>query len=229
MADRTETRSPALVGAVMAGTVLLVVLTGCEADNSIIRQRGFVALHQGNQAKAFDAFSCAVRRDPTDWRAQYELGKLLLAQGQPLDAGLTLDKALSLRPDHPETSGIIDCLAEAIYQQKRYDDLHALLTEATEEFGNSGDYLRQGEYLMRMGQIDDVRVAYLKAVQFADRDDAKPCIALAEFYEHVGDSAKAIGAWKRAYYIAPKNEKVANKLREHGIVPGPTLTSPPRR
>ena len=197
MADRTETRSSALVGAVAAGVVFLTVLTGCKTDNSILRQRGFVALHQGNQAKAFDAFSLAVRQDPTDWRAQYQVGKLLLAQGRPLDAELTLGKALSLRPDDPETSGIIDCLAEAIYQQKRYDDLHALLADAAREFGNSADYLRQGEYLMRMGQIDDVRVAYLKAVQFADAGDAGPCIALAEFYERVGDSVKAIGAWKR--------------------------------
>ena len=229
MADRTERRSRALVGAAAVGAALLAVLTGCEVDNSILRQRGLVALQEDDQVKAFDAFSVAIRQDPTDWRAHYQLGKLLLDQDRPLDAQLALEKARGLRAAHPETARIVDYLAEAMFRQDRYDSLRDLLAEATRTPGATHDFLRQGEYLTRIGEIDGARIAYIKAAHFADTDDPRPYVKAAEFYEQIGDSVKAVAAWRRAYYIAPDNTAVADKLRQYGIVPGPTLTSPPRR
>ena len=229
MADRTERRSPALVGAVAVGAAFLAVLTGCEVDNSILRQRGIVALQQDDQSKAFDAFSRAIRQDATDWRAHYQLGKILLERDQPLDAQLAFEKARGLRSAHPETARIVDYQAEAVFRQGRHDSLRALLADAATTFGATHDFLRQGEYLTRIGEIDGARVAYIKAAQFADPDDASPYVKAAEFYEQIGDSVKAVAAWRRAYYIAPDNTAVADKLRQYGIVPGPTLTSPPRR
>ena len=229
MAYRTEARSRSFIGTVATVAVLLAISIGCKTDNSILRQRGLAALQRNNEAAAMDAFSLAIAQDPTDWRAHYQRGKLLMKQGKPLDARLAFEQARSLRPDHAETPRLIDCTAEAMFQQERYDDLYELLDKAGEEFGRSHDFLRQADYLTRLGDMDAARIAHLKAAQFAEPGDAEPYIKLAAFYEQVGDSVKAVGAWKRAYHFAPNNTEVADKLRQHGIVPGPTLTSPPRR
>ena len=228
MAGTTAARWRTSIGAVALGAVALAALPGCQTPNAVLRQRGLVALQQGDQATACDHFAVAVRQDPTDWKAQYNLGKLLLARGRALDGQLALDKARSLRPDHPETAQIIDSLAEALFQQGRRDSLRALLDEAVKTFGTSDDFLRQGEYLTRIGEVDGAKRAYLKAARFADADDPEPYTRLAGFYEHIGDHTKAVGAWQRAYFLAPDNAEVAAKLRQYGIVPGPTVGAPPR-
>lgn len=228
MAGTTCGRSRSFLVPAAVGAVWLMLLPGCQTPNSLLRQRGFVALQQGHQQTAHDNFAQAVKQDPTDWLAQYNLGKLLLERGQPLDAQLTLGRALSLRPDHPETAGITDSLAEALYKQDRHDSLRALLAEATRTFGSSADFLRQGDYLTRIGEVDGAKLAYLKAAQFADAADARPYVRLAEFYEQIGDGTKALGAWQRAYFLAPGDAQVADKLHQYGIVPGPTVGAPSR-
>ncbi len=229
MAYRTKARSRSFVGVVATVVVLLAVSVGCKTDNSILRQRGFAAIQHNNDAAAMEAFELAISQDPTDWQAHYQRGKLLMKQARHLDARLAFEKARGVRPDHAETPQLIDSIAEAMYQQGRYDSLNELLTEATVTFGLSHDFLRQGDYLIRLGDMDAARVALLKAAQFAEEGDTEPHIKLATFYEQVGDSIRAIGAWKRAYHFAPGNTHVANMLRQHGIVLGPTLAAPPRR
>ena len=227
MAGRTGRRSPLCLAVAASAAVSLVLLTGCRTPNSMLRQRGFVALQQDNPVAAYEQFAKAVAQDPTDWKAQYHLGKLLLERDQAVDAQLALEQARALRPDDPETPRIIDALAEAHYQQQRYESLHGLLAEATETFGQSHDYLRQGEYLTRIGEIDGAKLAYLKAVEFADPADVKPHVQLALFYEQIGNRDMALDVWQKAYPMAPGNAEVVAKLRQYGVVPGPTVGAPP--
>ena len=228
MAGRTGRRSPLCLALVASAAVSLVLLTGCRAPNSMLRQRGFVALQQDNAVAAYEHFARAVQQDPTDWKAQYHMGKLLLQRDQAVEAQLALEQARSLRPADPETPRIIDALAEALYQQQRYESLHGLLAEATETFGASHDYLRQGEYLTRIGEIDGAKLAYLKAVEFADAADIKPHLQLARFYEQIGDRGTALDVWQKVYHMAPGNAAAVAKLHQYGVVPGPTVGAPPR-
>ena len=219
--------SQSILSSAAVAAVCVVMFTGCRTPTSIIRQRGVTALHADDQRAAFEHFTRAVHQDPTDWKSQYQMGKLLLTRGEPLHAQLALEQARALRPDHTETPQIIDHLAQALYQQGRYDSLHALLSEAATTFGASVDFVRQGDYLIRIEDVDGAKVAYLKAVHFAGPDQIEPYIKLAEFYEHIGDRNVALGTWKRAYFMVPGNRQIESKLREYGIVPGPTVGAPP--
>lgn len=211
-------------------TLMVICLAGlvaCKTPNNFLRQQGITALERGDLAQAQQRFQTAAAQDPTDWKAQYYLGSVLLEQGQPLDAQLTLEKARSLRPAHAETPDILDKLAEAIYQQNRREALVVMLDEAASEFGAVRDFLRQGDYLARIGEVDLALIAYQKAVRFAVAGDPQPYLRKAAFHEQIGDSAGAIQALRHAYHAAPNDPAVAAKLRQFGIVPGPTVALPP--
>jgi tetratricopeptide (TPR) repeat protein len=96
-----------------------------------------------------------------------------------------------------------------------------MLNNANELYGGSNDFLRQANYLTKLGDMDQAKVAYQKAIHFAAQDDAEPWIAMAAFYELVGDKGNAIEALRHAHAINPANLSVADRLRHYGIVPGP--------
>jgi len=208
---------------------MVVFVAGCRTPNGVLRQRGLLAMDAHRYDAAFENFRTAVNQDPTDWRAQYLFGVVLLERGYPLESQLALEKARSLRPANPETPDILDHLAEALYQQGRHENLHALVDEATERFGTTHDFLRQAEYLAKTDEVDGAMIAYQKAVHFAEPGDATPLIEMAAFYERIGDTPSAVEAWRQAHHIEPKNELVATKLRQYGIVPGPAAARQPQR
>jgi Flp pilus assembly protein TadD len=209
--------------------MLVVLLVGCRTPNGVLRQRGLLAMDAHNYDAAFENFRTAVNQDPTDWRAQYYFGVVLLERGYPLEAQLALEKARSLRPASPETADILDHLAEALYQQGRKENLHALVDEATEMFGTTRDFLRQAEYLAKTDEVDGAMIAYQKAVRFAAPGDATALIAMAAFYERIGDPPNAVATWRQAHRVEPNNELVAAKLRQYGIVPGPAAARQPQQ
>ncbi len=204
---------------------MAAVPIGCE-PNSYLRQRGVEALHAGDTRWADERFSQAVRQDATDWKSLYYLGQIRLKQGQPLEAQMHLERALTLRPDHRQTADILDQLAEALFQQGQTANLHALVKQATQEYGTTRDYLRQAQYLAKSGDVDGAKLAYRKAGQFAQPDDATPFVSMAEFYDSINDRQNAITALRCAYGIDPRSIKLRNRLRSFGVVPGPTIALP---
>jgi hypothetical protein len=49
-------------------------------------------------------------------------------------------------------------------------------------------------------------------------------VVAAQFAERLGDDTLAISMWQQAWRIEPKNETIADALRTHGEIPGPTMT-----
>jgi len=208
---------------------MLLAIAGCKnPPNAMLRQRGYEALDMRERERAFALFSRAVKQDPTDWKAQLYYGKILNTRGRPLDAQLALERSLVLRPNHPETPQIIDELAESLFLQHRYEQLHDLLASVASENMTVHGYLRQGEYLARMKEIDGARVAYTKAAAFAKPNDVGPYLKMVTFYKTIGDTAGEIKTLRYAHYIRPTDPGIANKLREHGIVPGPAAALNPK-
>jgi Flp pilus assembly protein TadD len=214
---------------ILFAMAIITFAAGCRTPNGVLRQRGLLAMDAHNDDAAFENFRTAVKQDPTDWRAQYYFGVMLLKKGYPLEAQLALEKARSLRPAHPETPDILDHLAEALFEQGRYENLHALIEQAAEQFGTTRDFLRQAKYLAKMDQVDAALIAYRKAARFAEPNDATPWIEMAAFYERLGDTPNAVATWRQALHIEPKNEQVAAKLRQYGIVPGPSAARQPQQ
>jgi len=201
---------------------------GCQSPpNGLLRQQAADALMLGNAQRAQQRLELAVEQDPGDWKAAMMLGQIRLTQDRALDAQLLLERAQALRPEHPETPEILDGVAESLYRQDRYESLHNFLATVASDRGTTLDYLRQARYLTLMQDRDGARVALKKAARFAAPDDATPYLAAADYYESIGDVPNAILALRRAHAIKPTSRRVSQRLRDHGIVPGPTAALPP--
>jgi tetratricopeptide (TPR) repeat protein len=203
--------------------VAMGLLAGCQEPNSLLRKRGVEAWDAKDVDRAESQFGRAVEQDSTDWKATWYMGRVRLEQNRPLEAQLLLEKALTLRPDKEQTPYILDDLAESLYQQEEYGQLYSLLSQAAEGSGSWYEHLRKAKYLAKAGDPDGARASFYKAAQYHEPDDNTVYLAMADFYESLNDSPNAILALRRAYTIKPNSPLVANRLRHHGEVPGPTL------
>ena len=210
--------------------LLLLGSTGCEMTNPELRHRGRSAYLGGNYERSRDFYAQAVRQNPTDVEAQYGLGRAHLELDQPRDAHLAFEEAMALASDDQNLMPrILDGLAEALYRLERQDRLHAFLQHCVERYGTTRDYLRQGDYLARIGDMDGAEGAYRRAAHFAPDGEVEPFLALARFYENRNDMTKSVRALRWAYYVDPHNPEVVQRLRDHGLVPGPTVAEEPDR
>ncbi len=216
-----------LVVLALPGVMMLMSATGCE-PNRLLRRQGMDAVEAGDLDRADDRFTKAMRQDPTDWKSLYYLGKIRTEQGQLIEAQLLLDKALSLRGNHLETDDILDAMAEVLYRQEQKDRLHAMLKQAVEDRPTTRSYVRQAIYLHKMGDADGAKLAFQKAVRFSRADDPTPYLAMADFYESIGDRKAAATALRQAYGIDSSIPGLIERLRGYGIVPGPTAGLPPQ-
>jgi len=216
---------------VIGGLLIAGTLTACHTPTHLLRQRGERAYQAGEYPAARSNFQQVANRDPSDWMANYYLGRLALNDGRPLAARTYLEAAYAVRnegpPAHPETFDVIDALAEALFQQGDYPRLIGFTDEVIDQFGRVEDYLRKADYLARMGDHDAAVVAYKQAIRTAPSDDPRPYVALADFYDSLGDREAAIVQLRYAYTIAPADPKIADRLRAHGVVPGPTVKLTP--
>lgn len=210
-------------------TGLTLAMVGCQLPVRYARQQGLNAYADKNYDEARKQFNRAVAAQPEDWKSLYYLGMLDLRAGQSLDAQLKLEKSLSLRPDSEETPKILDALALSLFNQKKYDNLTALLQQSVDRYNKSQDYLRQGDFMVKMGDVDGAKLAYTKAVHFATPTDTTALVALAQFYDSLGLNAEALLAWRQAYYVNPDDIQVSDAIRAHGMVPGPTIALEPQR
>lgn len=213
----------------MVLVLALAMLGGC-VTNSMLRERGYTAMNQGDWAAAESAFQQAVQRRPEDYVALYYLGLAKLRLDQPLEAQLLLERALTLTEQAPDDAQagpvdlrerILDRLSEAYFAQEKFDRLTQFLGEIAETTHAPADYLRLARYQEQIGDLDGASVAYRKAALFAG-SDPKPYIAVADFYRSINDPANEKIALRYAYHVDPTNPNVNRRLRELGIVPGPT-------
>ena len=213
------------------GTMLLAALllaAGCQTSNPELRHRGSMAYQRGEYTRAQGLYAQAVEQRPQDFQAHHGLGRTYLALDEPRRAQHAFETARVLVEDMPELRVVVlDHLAEALYQQERYDRLHAFLQDAADQYGTTRDYMRQAEYLAKMGDMDGAEAAYRKAAYFAGPNEVEPYLALASFYDSINDAQRAERALRWAYYVDPGNEEVADRLRAHQVVPGPTVAERP--
>ncbi len=204
-----------------------VTFCGCES-NLRLRQKGYNAIHIGDYATARTMYQQAVRNNPTDAEAQYYLGVVEMKLDNPLRAQLAFERALELKPDDEElTPRILDKLAESLYAQDRMESLYAFLADTTATYGRTRDFLRQSHYMIRAGDLDGAKLALNKAAYFAEKDDITPYLAIADFYESINDVPNAVVALQYAYWVNPNYPGLANRFRQFGVVPGPTVAAEP--
>jgi tetratricopeptide (TPR) repeat protein len=209
----------------MAAGVL--ALAGCALPNEELRDRASTALFQHDIARADRLLTQAVEQKPTDWEAQFMLGKIRLEEGKYAQAQLLLEQALALHGEQSQTPEILDALAEAMYRQGDRAGLAGFLKQTASERQRPRDFIRQAWYLSKIGDPDGAALALKKAAAMAGKNNPYPYLEMADFYTEVNDTDNAILALRRAYTISPHNPQIAARLRQLGVVPGPTTLLPP--
>jgi len=221
-----------LIGLLLAG---VLALAGCSVNDvrkqmraQNQRELGVAAYNVGDYARARLHLETAIDAKPGDFRQNYWLGMVELAQGKPLAAQRQFEYAWTLRQDDPQwTPKILDGIAESLYRQDRIEALQTFLADTATRYGTTDAYLREAEYLIKSGDPDGAQTAYQKAARVSGQDDPAVYLAIAEFYQSVNDVPNAVTSLRYAYYLDPDNKAVSEKFRQFGIVPGPTLRLPP--
>lgn len=194
---------------------------GCAQRSLLsVRESGITAYERGEYDRALADFEEYIERSPGHWQARAYLGRTLLAMGRTRQAREHLWVAYSQRLEDDE---VFDWLAEGLYADGQYDELYRLLRQRTIDRGTPGDYVRLAEYAMRTGDPDEARRALLTAARIDRGRSAEVQIALADFYEAIGDEREALRRLRMAYYLSPGDTELAERIRGYGEVPGPTF------
>ncbi|MEM0913264.1 MAG: tetratricopeptide repeat protein [Planctomycetota bacterium] len=206
-----------------------LLTAGC-ATNTMLRENGYEAIQADDWPAAHTYFARAVRQDPRDGIAHYYLGRCELELGDPLAAQLALERAYTLKGKDPEfRDRILKHLAQALYEQGEYEKLNAFLGDVANESALTPDHLRHARYLVLMGDNDAAQLAFRKAAFFAPEGDPSAMIDIADFYQSIGDVPNERLALRYAYWIDPEAPDLGNRLRQVGVVPGPTAGAEPPR
>ena len=231
MEQKMNQKRVSVIGLVLGCGVVLSVM-GCE-NNYRLREDGRMAVYHGDISLAEAKYSRAVEREPDDYRAQYELGKVYLSMGKPVSAQMSFEQGMAVMPDNDEwTPRFIDGVAESLFQQKRFENLAGYLKDKADYYGVPRDYVRQGAYLAKMGMPDEAELAYIKAAHFSKggKQRAQSFVAMSDFYVQVGNLEKAKLALQWAYYEDMDLFGLGDKFRKLGMIPGPTMAvEPPAR
>jgi Flp pilus assembly protein TadD len=214
----------------LQGAILLVIiaLAGCATQRPVdtVRERGDWHYKRGDYAAAAMEYREVTERYPGDWPAQHQLGLCLIETGDYTGARRALEIAHDRRPNDP---AIADALAEAMYRQGDEPHLYTFLREQTERHGDVRAYLRMGMYTARLNDPDSAKVAIETAIMLDNGQTVTPYLAAADLAERLGDLEGAVRYLRQAYGIDPYNDKINDRLRALGEVPGPTLAMPPGR
>ncbi len=212
--------------AMLIALAALALLTGCSDRRglTVVRDSGDKAyrFHRYEMARA--EFEEVVARDPADWEYRAKLGETLLLLGEPVAAREHLAVAYELRPKDQK---ILDDYARAMLASEAYDELHTVLLERAHETQRVSDYLRLGLYDLRAGDADSAERALITAARLDGGRTPEPQLALATFYETVGDDTQSLRRLRMALYTDLENREAIERLRALGHIPGPTFALPP--
>lgn len=207
--------------------VALAVATGCgqRPVQTVLANADFQFDH-GNYQKAATEYKEVTVRQPGYWRAHYQLGICLLELGKPTDARRQLEQALTSQPRDPD---VIEQLAEAMLAEGDETGLFMFLSEQARVNPSTDAYLRLARFSLLLNDPDSAQTAVLRAIDIDAGATVAPYLQAAELAERIGDVETAVRRLRQAYGIDPRDERVQQRLRALGEVPGPTIILPPGR
>lgn len=202
--------------------LLTTFVIGCsQPSNTALFERGDYAMWQGRWSDAANDFKTATLQHPGDWEAQFKLGKCKMELGEPQLASQSLAIATALQPDNTE---IADLYAKSLFDCGEQDKLFTYLSTRASEQQTVRAWTRFAEYAMDLDDPDTATIALNTAIKIGDGSNADPYILFATLSQRLGNNEEAVYYWQQAWIIEPHNEDIANALRSHGEVPGPTMT-----
>ena len=116
-----------------------------------------------------------------------------------------------------------------LFQQGDEAQLFAFLRERAESTQTVRAYLRLARYSVEMKDPDSANVALETAIALDGGQSVEPYLAAADLAADLGDPEMAVYRLRQAFGIAPHDERISDRLRALGEVPGPTIALPPGR
>jgi hypothetical protein len=216
--------------AVLAASVLI---TGCQPASKVrrtlalneLQNRAGYAEQQGDEATAIELWTEYVERRPHEAMARYRLGQALMRTGDPAGASEHLWVAHDLKPGRMD---YLDALAESLHQRGQSDELFQLLRDTMTEGGLAAGHIRYARYAQRAGLADEAEESLRIAAAIEGTRSDVPYRLLADLARQTGDSESEIEAWRTVLWFSPADPAANERLRELGMIPGPSLATPPQ-
>jgi hypothetical protein len=215
---------PPLSIALLAATL---ALSGCKSGSRsdlAVRESGDRAYTEGDYAKAVADYTEYYNLKPQDARANYNLGRALVKNGQPEQGREKLFVAYSIRPQSDE---YLEGFADSLVATNRKDELYRVLRERIVGRGATTDYLRLAEYARKVGDADQAEQALITSSRLEGGMSKDIHMRLSDFYASEKAETKAIDRLRMAYWIDPVDPKITEKARALGEIPGPTFGKKP--
>lgn len=226
MLSRLVRSGPSTFVAAGVALALLAGVGGCANERPLTRVRevGDIKFGAGNYPGALVDYVEYERRKPDDVDVRLRLAETYLRSGDAKSAREQMHIVRDVKPAREES---IEGLADALAAAGENEDLMLFLQQMTRERGGVSDYMRLGQYSQQIGHVDDAQEAYLQAARLDGGKSSRIQLALADFYESLGDKANAFKRLRMAMFLDPKNETIPARIRALGEIPGPSLAMPP--
>ncbi|MEM8836426.1 MAG: hypothetical protein AAGD00_11495 [Planctomycetota bacterium] len=209
------------------GLAAMLLLAGCQTARPTERviARGEVHEQDGDLEAAIAEYRSVIDERPGSRSGRFSLGRALVKAGEPLEAREHLEFAHALRPtDDAVTEWLLRSMVESgdaeaaiMLSRSRVDD----------DPSSVARWIQYGDVLQGSGDDDLAEQAYLTASRASGGESIDAHVALASFYERLGDRPKAVQRLRMAYWLDRDSAEVRERLESLGEVVGPTLALQP--
>lgn len=209
------TFAPAMIAAI-------TLLAGCKnpANPAAYLIDGDNAFEATQWSKATESYEQYLALREGNFRVRQRIGESYLYSGKYAEAAHHLRLVYVQRPGDDK---VVDLLAEALYRGDKHDELYRLLRSEAIDSQDLADWMRLGDYAMKLGDKDTAQTAYLSAAKVSGATSTKPYIALFDYYRGLGQKSLAINAIRNAAWVDSTDTKVAERIKLAGLIDGPTL------
>jgi tetratricopeptide (TPR) repeat protein len=182
-----------------------------KADSAIYGNLAMAVLAKGDSDMAMAYLNKAIKLDPADAEAHYNLGNCYLSQDLPAKAVGEYEKAIKLKPKYVKAYGN---LAVSYVRMGRADEAVANFRRVVELEPNSPDgRFNLANILAGTGKIDEALDQLLMTVELAPQDSVAHS-AFAKLLLQQGWVERAIAEYERALDIDPNNESAQTGLEK---------------
>jgi Flp pilus assembly protein TadD len=207
-------------------------LSGCKARTLVsqsmrlgeMRASGNNAMELGDWNRAVDAYGAYIAERPHEPEVRYLMGTALLNLSRPVEAKEHMRIAYDLMPFEQKYA---EGAARALAESGRPDQLYAFLLDLADNTRSDAGLIVFGRYARQAGLVDEAERALKRAALRTGRTSPVPHKALAEFYKSVGDQKLEVERLRAAMFLDPNDVEVAARVRELGLIPGPTFALDP--
>jgi tetratricopeptide (TPR) repeat protein len=201
-------------------------LAGCSGPRPlhIVEKSAQSNYDRGFYDAAFADYAEYTDRRPEGVEMRYGKAQTLLQLGQPLEAAREMAIVYDVQPTNDK---YVEGYCEAFFQANQRDQLVTFLQRQVGERGRAADYIRQGRFLTRLGNIDEAKTALRIAAQMDRGTTVEPQLSLANLYRTVNDRDNELRRLSMALFIEPGNQRIQERVRELGEFPGPAFMQVP--